>query len=185
MYIYFYKEVFIFMSTKNIRWSSLLIGILFAIIAILAVSFPVQNIYAITWLIGIFFIANGIMELFFRRLTKAFVGISSGWILLLGILNIIFGILLIIFPGAGSTFIIYLFAFWFIFSSVLGIFVVTPEERTSKWYHFFSVLVNIIGVIAGIILLFNPLLGAFAVSFFVSVMFLLIGINYIFDAFAH
>ena len=97
-------------------------GFLFAIIAILAVSFPVQNIYAITWLIGIFFIANGIMELFFRRLTKAFVGISSGWILLLGILNIIFGILLIIFPGAGSTFIIYLFAFWFIFSSVLGIF---------------------------------------------------------------
>lgn len=185
MNINFYKEVFIFMSTKNIRWSSIIIGILFVIVAILAVSFPIQNIVAITWLIGIFFIANGIMEIFFRRLTKAFVGISGGWTILLGILNVIFGLLLIIFPSAGSTFIVYVFAFWFIFSSVLGIFVVTPEERTSKWYHFFSVLINIIGVIAGIILLFNPLLGALAVSFFVGVMFLLIGINYIFDAFAH
>lgn len=173
------------MSAKNIRWSSIIIGILFVIIAILCVSFPIENLTVITWLIGIFFIANGITEIFFRRLTKSFVGVSSGWLVVLGILNIIFGILFLIFTGASQIAVVYMFAFWFIFSSLLGIFTVTPEERTSKWYHFFSILVNILGVIAGIILLFNPLLGALAIAFFVSIAFLLIGVNYIFDAFAH
>ncbi|WP_412520582.1 HdeD family acid-resistance protein [Staphylococcus simulans] len=173
------------MSTNHIRWSSLVIGLLFAIIGILSVSFPVENLTVITWLFGIFFIINGIGELFFRRLTKAFVGISSGWLMLTGILDIIFGILLIVFTDAGQAAIVYMLAFWFIFASILGIFTVTPVERTNKAYHFFSILVNIIGIIAGIILLFNPLIGAFLIAFFVGVTFLLIGLNYIFDAFAH
>ncbi|KXA43419.1 MAG: DUF308 domain-containing protein [Staphylococcus simulans] len=178
------KEV-LKLSTNHIRWSSLIIGLLFALIGILSVSFPVENLTVITWLFGIFFIFNGIAELFFRRLTKAFVGIASGWLMILGILNIIFGILFIVFTNVGQVAIIYMLAFWFIFSSALGVFTVTPVERTNKVYHFFSLLVNIIGIIAGIILLFNPLIGAFLIAFFVGFTFLLIGLNYVFDAFAH
>ncbi|PTJ09321.1 DUF308 domain-containing protein, partial [Staphylococcus simulans] len=72
------------MSTNHIRWSSLIIGLLFALIGILCVSFPVENLTVITWLFGIFFIFNGIAELVFRRLTKAFVGIASGGLMILG-----------------------------------------------------------------------------------------------------
>ncbi|MGN5882547.1 MULTISPECIES: HdeD family acid-resistance protein [Staphylococcus] len=173
------------MSTNHIRWSSVIIGLLFSLIGILSVSFPMKNLAVITWLFGIFFIFNGIAELFFRRLTKSFVGVSSGWLMILGILNIIFGILFIVFTDVGQVAIVYMLAFWFIFASILGIFTVTPAEQTNNVYHFFSILVNIIGIIAGIILLFNPFIGAYIIAFFVGITFLLIGLNYIFDAFAH
>ncbi|MCD8915182.1 DUF308 domain-containing protein [Staphylococcus simulans] len=173
------------MSTNHIRWSSVIIGLLFSLIGILSVSFPMKNLAVITWLFGIFFIFNGIAELLFRRLTKSFVGVSSGWLMILGILNIIFGILFIVFTDIGQVAIVYMLAFWFIFASILGIFTVTPAERTNNVYHFFSILVNIIGIIAGIILLFNPFIGAYLIAFFVGITFLLIGLNYIFDAFAH
>ncbi|WP_283589324.1 DUF308 domain-containing protein [Staphylococcus nepalensis] len=48
----------------GIKWSSLLIGVFFLIIGVFIVSFPEENLFAITWLIGILFIINGFIEIF-------------------------------------------------------------------------------------------------------------------------
>ena len=55
---------------SGIKWSSLLIGVFFLIIGVFIISFPEENLFAITWLIGILFIINGFIEIFVRRIMK-------------------------------------------------------------------------------------------------------------------
>ncbi|PTI00090.1 hypothetical protein BU114_09525, partial [Staphylococcus shinii] len=81
-----------------------------------------------------------------------------------------------------TTFIVYLFAIWFIINAVFNIFNVTPVEKSNKSFHLISILLNIVAIIFGIILLFNPLIAAFIIAIFISAVFFIIGITYIIDA---
>ncbi|PTF00630.1 hypothetical protein BUY36_12090, partial [Staphylococcus cohnii] len=78
---------------SGIKWSSLLIGVFFLIIGVFIISFPEENLFAITWLIGILFIINGFIEIFVRRIMKQATQNGSSLLIILGIINIIIGIL--------------------------------------------------------------------------------------------
>ncbi|RIO22140.1 HdeD family acid-resistance protein, partial [Staphylococcus saprophyticus] len=56
--------------SSGIKWSSLIIGVIFLVIGVFIVSFPEENLFAITWLIGLLFIINGFIEIFIRRIMK-------------------------------------------------------------------------------------------------------------------
>ncbi|MEB7724080.1 DUF308 domain-containing protein [Mammaliicoccus fleurettii] len=83
-----------------------------------------------------------------------------------------------------SVFLIYIFAIWFIINNIVAIFTVTPIEKSNKAFHTLSIILNIVGIFAGIVLLFNPLLAAVFISFMIAFMFILFGIFYVIDALA-
>ncbi|PTK89650.1 hypothetical protein BUZ03_10555, partial [Staphylococcus gallinarum] len=78
-----------------------------------------------------------------------------------------------------TTFIIYLFAVWFIIHAVLAIFTVTQLERSNRLLHTISIFINILEIILGILLLFNPIIAAVLVSFVLAFVFVIIGISQI------
>ena len=168
--------------TKKVQWSGLIIGILFILISVFAFMYPLENFMSLTWVVGLFIVINGILEISYRRLEKKLFGVSSGWILALGILNIIFGIVVMLNLAASSIVFIYLFAVWFIMSACLSLFTITPAIY-SRGFRIISIILNIIFILAGVVLLFNPLLGAVAVSFTIAFAFLISGIFYVIDAF--
>src|SRR5699024_4267869 len=144
----------------GIRWSSLLIGVFFLIIGVFIISFPEENLFAITWLIGILFVINGFIEIFVRRIMKQATQKVSNLLIVLGIINIIIIMLILFNVVISTTFIFYLFAIWFIINAVLSLFTITPAEGSNKRFHMVSILLNIIEIILGVILLFNPLIAA-------------------------
>ena len=56
------------------------------IVAVIIFSYPVKNFYTLTWLIGLFILINGVIQLLFRRTARALAGSGSGLIVVIGIL---------------------------------------------------------------------------------------------------
>ncbi len=142
-------------GNQGIKWSSLIMGVLLLMLAVVIFTFPIENFYAITWLIGLFVLINGVIQIVYRRKAKALVGGNQNWILFMGIVDILFGLLVIFNVGASSAFFIYMFAFWFIFSSISGLFTFSGSGSLKL----ISVIFNLLGIVFGVILLFNPYNG--------------------------
>ena len=133
----------------KLKWSSLIMGTLLLIVAVIIFSYPVKNFYTLTWLIGLLILINGVIQLLFRRAARAIAGSGSGLIVVIGIIDIIFGLLVIFNVGASSTFFIFMFAAWFIVSSVIGLMTISKQNRLKG----LSIIVNVLGLLLGIILL--------------------------------
>ena len=117
----------------KLKWSSLIMGTLLLIVAVIIFSYPVKNFYTLTWLIGLFILINGVIQLLFRRAARALAGSGSGLIVVIGIIDIIFGLLVIFNVGASSTFFIFMFAAWFIVSSVIGLMTISKQNRLKDY----------------------------------------------------
>lgn len=169
-------------QSSTIKWSSLIIGVSFLIIGVFIISFPEENLFAITWLIGLLFIINGFLEIFVRQVIKRTANQSATMLVILGIINIILGLLILFNVVTSTTFIVYLFAIWFIINAFFNMFNVTPLEKSNKIFHIISIILNILAILFGIILLFNPLIAAFIIAIFISAVFFIIGVSYIIDA---
>ena len=61
-------------GNQGIKWSSLIMGVLLLMLAVVIFTFPIENFYAITWLIGLFVLINGVIQIVYRRKAKALVG---------------------------------------------------------------------------------------------------------------
>ena len=151
----------------KLKWSSLIMGTLLLIVAVIIFSYPVKNFYTLTWLIGLFILINGVIQLLFRRAARALAGSGSGLIVVIGIIDIIFGLLVIFNVGASSTFFIFMFAAWFIVSSIIGLMTISKQSRLKG----LSIIVNVLGLLLGIILLFNPMMGMILVSTMIAITF--------------
>lgn len=134
-------------GNQGIKWSSLIMGVLLLMLAVVIFTFPIENFYAITWLIGLFVLINGVIQIIYRRKAKALVGGNQNWILFMGIVDILFGLIVIFNVGASSAFFIYMFAFWFIFSSIAGLFMFTGSGSLKLISVIFNLLVIVFGVI--------------------------------------
>ena len=164
----------------KLKWSSLIMGTLLLIVAVIIFSYPVKNFYTLTWLIGLFILINGVIQLLFRRVARALAGSGSGLIVVIGIIDIIFGLLVIFNVGASSTFFIFMFAAWFIVSSIIGLMTISKQSRLKG----LSIIVNVLGLLLGIILLFNPMMGMILVSTMIAITFAILGVTYVIDGLA-
>lgn len=164
-------------DSGKLKWSSLIMGTLLLIVAVIIFSYPVKNFYTLTWLIGLFILINGVIQLLFRRAARALAGSGSGLIVVIGIIDIIFGLLVIFNVGASSTFFIFMFAAWFIVSSVIGLMTISKQSRLKG----LSIIVNVLGLLLGIILLFNPMMGMILVSTMIAITFAILGVTYVID----
>ncbi|MBF2756474.1 MULTISPECIES: DUF308 domain-containing protein [Staphylococcus] len=167
-------------DNNKLKWSSLIMGTLLLIVAVIIFSYPVKNFYTLTWLIGLFILINGVIQLLFRRAARALAGSGTGLIMVIGIIDIIFGLLVMFNVGASSTFFIFMFAAWFIVSSIIGLLTISKQSRLKG----LSIIVNILGLLLGMILLFNPMMGMILVSTMIAITFAILGVTYVIDGLA-
>ncbi|MUN94345.1 HdeD family acid-resistance protein [Staphylococcus sp. 170179] len=167
-------------DNNKLKWSSLIMGTLLLIVAVIIFSYPVKNFYTLTWLIGLFILINGVIQLLFRRAARAVAGSGTGLIMVIGIIDIIFGLLVMFNVGASSTFFIFMFAAWFIVSSIIGLLTISKQSRLKG----LSIIVNILGLLLGMILLFNPMMGMILVSTMIAITFAILGVTYVIDGLA-
>ena len=83
-------------TNQGIKWSSLIMGVLLLMLAVVIFTFPIENFYAITWLIGLFVLINGVIQIIYRRKAKALLGGNQSWIVFMGVVDILFGLLVIL-----------------------------------------------------------------------------------------
>ena len=135
-------------AVKN-WWLSLLVGLLYIIVAIYLMFAPLASYVALSILFSVSMFVSGLFEIAFALANKK--GISSwGWYLAGGIIDLILGIFLMASPGLSMEVLPFVLAFWLMF--------------------------GILAILCSIGVIWQPALGAFTLVYMIAYALLIIGI---------
>ena len=133
---------------------------------------------------GIAAVITGICDIVIYIKEERFIGFGPGISLLAGILSIMTGITLLAYPGVAEWIVSLLFPLWFIAHCVsrlthLGII----RMMAGSFYYTFSLVVNILGLVLGVLMLLQPFLALFTLGYMVGFLLMAFGIDCILMAF--
>lgn len=170
-------------TRRSFDWYSLILGVLFVIAAVIAFVDPTSSLLAIVVIFGVLALLKGIYEVWFHADVQSLLGRSPIWLLIMGIVDIVVGAFLILHLGIGLRLLPYFFASWFIVDSAMGLLTVGLLQSFDKRYYWWSVALDVLGLVLGIMLLFRPLVAALALSSLIGIYFLIYGAYHIMRAF--
>jgi uncharacterized membrane protein HdeD (DUF308 family) len=156
-------------------WLVVLRGVLAILFGVIALAWPGITIAALVFLFGIYALADGIVSLYSAFARREIAGGDRGWLILQGILGIIVGIMVFFWPGITALILLVLIAAWVLVTGVLQIvaaFGLRREIRNEWWL----LLGGILSIIAGIILIVRPAVGAVALIWVIGIYAIIYGI---------
>ncbi|WP_099203442.1 HdeD family acid-resistance protein [Miniphocaeibacter massiliensis] len=168
---------------SKFNWGSFLIGIVFVIASMVAFRDPESDLVAIVMVFGVTALLEGIYQIAIRRTIKEVTGYKSTFMILVGILNILIGIILLFNVYEGVLVLPYVFAIWFIIRCVEGLISSDLAKSVSDGYYWFTLIINLLGIVLGIMLFTNPLSSIMTIAYIVGFYFMLFGILNIVEAF--
>lgn len=153
----------------KIHWGFLLVGILFVAASILTLINPWGRLEAITY--GFAFLA--IVEGMWLIVTR----FDSALRLVCGIIDILIGVFFIFNAFAATLALPYVFAIWFIIDSVFRLATAGYAKFIGNGYYWFTILLSILGIIIGILLIFEPVVATLTLSAMVGFYLLIAGVE--------
>lgn len=141
----------------------------------------------LNWIVvlyGIFAMLMGILDIVFYIRTERFIGFGPVISLITGIASIMAGVMLLVHPDAGRWVMVLLLPIWFIahcVSRLSRLYVVRVLQ--GKFYYYFTLAVNIIGIILGCAMIVWPSILLFSAGFIIGTYLILLGVDNIAAAF--
>lgn len=161
-------------------WGELIIGIILIVLGIFTFARPSSALTGIVFVYGILAVITGIADIVFYAKMERHTGFGPAVSLVSGIFSIIAGILLLFNPGAGKWAMVLLFPLWFIMHCISRLTHLSIVRITAgDGYYYFTLIVNILGLLLGFAMIFNPLLSFFSVSYIIGFYLILIGIDHL------
>ena len=162
-------------------WMELTVGILLILLGVFTFLRPGSLLTGIVAIYGLIALITGIDDILtFIRLEK-YTGFAPAVSLISGILSVMCGCMLLLYPDAGKWILSLLFPIWFIahcISRLSHTYILRMAGQ--KFFYYFSLIVNIAGLILGILMVFNPVLTFMTMRFMgyiVAVYLVLLGID--------
>ena len=169
-------------------WSELMVGLLLIILGIFTFVRPESTLTGAVVIYGIIAIVMGIEDIVVYVRLARFTGFGPMLSLISGILSVMCGIMLLANPNVGKWALTILLPIWFIAHCISGLthtnFVRLIENR---FYYYFALILNILGLILGFLMLFSPVLSFLtirAISYMIAVYLVLFGAESVIAAFA-
>lgn len=159
-------------------WLELAIGILLIILGILSFAKPGYILTGLVLAYGIVAIIMGIADIILYIQVERYTGFGPILSLISGILSVMSGLMLIVHPRAGTLVLTLLFPIWFIahcisrLSNLHHIRLVAGNEL-----YYFSLVINIIGLILGFMMLMSPVFTLKTIRCFAGIYLILLGID--------
>ena len=127
----------------------------------------------------------GIADIIFYVKVEKYVGFGPSVSLISGVLSIMSGIMLLVYPNAGKWVLTLLFPIWFIVHCIsrlshLG----TIRVVAGSFYYYFALIVNILGIVLGVIMILNPIISGISISLAVGAYLILTGVESVIIAFS-
>lgn len=150
-------------------------SLVFIILGIFLIAFPVGFINILRWTIAILALALGIWILaseLTRKTTAPMFGLTT-----IGVILTVIGLVFAINPGASSIFAVILGA-WFIVSSIAELrFSVALSGNVA----FFSTLMAILAFICGLLLIMNPWSGVVDIAIIMGIIMIIYAVSNLID----
>lgn len=144
---------------SGFRWMELIIGILLILLGIFTFIRPGSMLTGIVIIYGVIAVITGIQDIITYVRVEKYTGFGPTLSLVSGILSVMCGIMLLIYPNAGKWVLSLLFPIWFIAHCISRLSHVNVRRLTGgKFSYYFTLIVNIIGLVLGIFMFFYPVL---------------------------
>ena len=155
-------------------WVSLLVGLLYILIAICLMFTPLASYVALSVLFSVSMFVSGTLEILFAVTNRKNIS-SWGWYLAGGIIDMILGFYLIAYPLLSMEVIPFIIAFWLMFRgfSSAGYAMDLKRYGTKDWGWYIAF--GILAIICSLIILWQPAVGAIYAVYMISFAFLIIG----------
>ena len=159
-------------------WLELIIGILLILLGIFTLVNPGLALTGLVVIYGVIAVIMGIADIILYVRVERFTGFGPIVSLISGILSVMSGIMLLIYPNAGKLVLSLLFPIWFIVHCISRLaHLPTIRMMAGNGMYYFTLIVNMIGLILGIMMVFRPLFSLLSVSYIVSLYLILLGID--------
>ncbi|WIX32785.1 DUF308 domain-containing protein [Salinicola sp. JS01] len=160
-------------------WILMTFGVIAIVFGLIAVFQPLAAIAALTWIMGIMALAEGVSTLFMTA--TAYRGAGKGWLIGYGVLSILFGLLAIFDPLSMASALLVLVGIWLIIAGVyrllLGLRIRRPVAGQG-WApgEGWTVLSGVLALLLGILLVVSPLSGLVATALWIGIVALVYGV---------
>lgn len=153
-------------AIATVWWVPLVLGLLSLVAGVIVLVKPSNSLKAITVVIGIFILLDGIMQVYMGLRHRVE---NSTIVALIGVLDLIIGIILIRHPITGVTFVAILIGLWLAAAGLLRVIVAFQShgDRLGR------LLVGGIELIAGIVILASPNIRLATLAVLVGIAFIL------------
>jgi len=160
----------------------LILGIVFILLGIWIFITPVASYLTLAVLFAFTFLISGLMEVIYAISNRKHLQ-SWGWYLISGIIGLVFGILLLSRPEFSLITLGLFVGFGVLFYSfiALGRSLALRKYKIEDWG--FSMVMSIIGLILGLLMVWNPLFGGFTIVIYTAFSFITLGIFNIYLSF--
>lgn len=169
---------------RTIGWTELILGVLLLVLGIYTFASPASALIGMALLYGILAVVTGIADIILYVRLERKIGFGPTLSLVGGIFSVIAGIIILINPNVGGFAIAALFSIWFIahcVSRLANLWITRLIAGRAQYY--FSLVINILGIILGVILLLNPGLSALYAAYLIGFYLILLGIGSVVMAF--
>jgi uncharacterized membrane protein HdeD (DUF308 family) len=152
-------------------WVLVLVGVLAIIVGFVAVVLPGPTLLVV----GILFGAN-LMVWGIFMLVMAFgehLGVAHTLLrVIVGVLGVLAGLVCLVHPGTGVVAVLLATSFWFILTGIADL-VAGIHRAEGRWL---SILLGVVGIVAGIIIVANPAIGLTTLVLLVGIGFMARGV---------
>lgn len=168
---------------SDIGWTELLIGIVLIFLGIFVIKQPVGIITWIVVVCGLIAILSGIADIVLYVKMERFTGFGPVISLVTGILGVMAGFMLMVHPGAGTWALAMILPIWIIAHCISRLsHLQYMKMHFGSTYYTISLILNIFGLIVGILLVFRPMVTILSIGMLVGAYLILEGIECIVTA---
>lgn len=159
-------------------WLELISGILLTLLGIFTLFRPESAITGVVMIYGIIAVITGILDVLFYVKMDRYMGFGPTISLITGILSVMSGMMLLVYPNAGKWILALLFPIWFISHCISGLSHLNVVRLMNGSFHYyFSLVMNILGLIMGFLMLFNPIASILSFGTIIGIYLILLGID--------
>lgn len=166
---------------SGFSWMEMLMGALLIVLGVFTLLRPGSLLTGIVVVYGLFAVITGVDDILtFIRLER-YTGFAPIISLATGILSVMCGCMLLLYPGAGKWILSLVFPIWFMahcISRLSHIYILRMAKR--KFLYYFSLIVNIAGLVLGFLMFFHPVMAFMTMRFMgyvVAIYLILLGID--------
>lgn len=143
-------------AAGSARWFVLLLGIIAILFGVLFFVYPIQTLTLLATVLGIYWLANGIVVLLSLSGDKT----GWGWKMLIGILGILAGVIVLIYPFYSAVLIPTIYAIIIgVEGLIIGAIYLVQGFSGGSWG---TAILGVLSIIFGLILVAHPFIAALA-----------------------
>lgn len=136
---------------KRSSWTDIVISIIFVLFGVLLIKKPIETLEAISVILGVVFIAVGVLKLveYYTSETK------EDYLLTIALISVIFGVIVLFASNAILSLFRIILGIWIIASGIMDLQIVLVWKQYKSIYWIISLAFAIIMMLVGLIILIN------------------------------